>query len=119
MTTVTSCPQCRQNLQVTPELVGTVVRCPGCQHTFTAAGDDAVPSGPPPLPSDHVPPWDQPAAPAKAEAFERPLEEGDERKDNTPPKKRRERSRDGTAAGGVPKPKSHLITEHRGAVVLV
>ena len=37
----TNCPNCQQSLQLPEEVVGRTVRCPSCQHQFTAAA--AVP----------------------------------------------------------------------------
>lgn len=37
-----SCPKCATPLQIPPQLVGRLVRCPRCQATFTAAAADAA-----------------------------------------------------------------------------
>src|SRR5262245_52053262 len=40
-----ACPSCRQQLRMGEELVGQLVRCPGCLHEFVAGGENAVPMG--------------------------------------------------------------------------
>ena len=61
MITIVACPACQQHLQVPPAQVGKQVRCPGCEHVFTAdsAGNATSGSAPPPLPANHVPAWDR------------------------------------------------------------
>jgi predicted Zn finger-like uncharacterized protein len=55
---ILNCPQCQRPLRVTDELLGRLVKCPACQHTFTAptsvepapvplaAGEPSEPGGP-------------------------------------------------------------------------
>jgi predicted Zn finger-like uncharacterized protein len=50
MTETLACPSCRRPLRVPDDLVGRAVRCPSCDHTFTApdAGDGGTASEEPP-----------------------------------------------------------------------
>jgi lipopolysaccharide-induced tumor necrosis factor-alpha factor len=56
MTHLTECPACRHELQVPPELLGQLVKCPMCAKTFTApatfvdASSQNVGTPPPPPP---------------------------------------------------------------------
>lgn len=45
MQTLVTCPDCKKQLRVPDELLGTAVQCPECNHMFTAssAGDDEPP----------------------------------------------------------------------------
>ncbi len=91
MSTVVTCPQCRQNLQVPPEMLGKEVRCPACQRIFTANGDGARPPVPPPLAPDDVPEWDY-AQPLEDEDTDMPREEK--------PRKRKKSRSKGSSGGG-------------------
>ena len=131
MPAVVSCPQCRQNLHLPEQLIGSTVRCPMCQRAFTASLD-SVSAGPPPLPSG-VPSGGAPAGPAPAvsapsapapsapaeEEYEKPLEDPGEKKR----KRRKELSRYGTGTGGLygdlMKEQRRKATEHRGVLILV
>jgi hypothetical protein len=121
MTTIVSCPQCRQSLQVTPELVGAQVRCPACRHEFAA--NTEAPATPPP-PGTAAPPETTapPGAEKDEEEFEQPLPD-DDVKNKKPRKRRREMSRYGTGAGGyysdLLKEQRRRTTEHRGVLILV
>jgi predicted Zn finger-like uncharacterized protein len=56
MSDTISCPSCRRTLRVPESLLGQLVKCPTCQHAFTAALEDAPPprkeAAPPPPPRD-------------------------------------------------------------------
>ena len=41
MSHLITCPECKKQLQVLDDLVGKMVQCPECRHTFTAAAPDA------------------------------------------------------------------------------
>lgn len=68
MTHLTECPACRHELQVPPELLGQLVKCPMCAKTFTAPATfvDASSQN---LTPPSVPP---PFHPAHAETIESP-----------------------------------------------
>ena len=51
MSNVISCPSCRRQLRVPAELLGQLVKCPSCNHTFAGALDELAPEEPPPLPA--------------------------------------------------------------------
>jgi predicted Zn finger-like uncharacterized protein len=74
-----SCPECQRKLRVPPELIGKLVKCPTCSHTFTA---DLTRHAAPPEPE---------SAPV---AVERPLRTskvgGDEEEDRSRRRPRRE-----------------------------
>lgn len=59
------CPTCQRPLRVPEELLGRLVRCPGCQGTFTAT-DPAVKPPPVPPPAQQFQPPPAPAAPPPA-----------------------------------------------------
>jgi predicted Zn finger-like uncharacterized protein len=42
MTTTTACPSCSRQLRVPEDLLGRLVKCPSCSHTFTAEASGAV-----------------------------------------------------------------------------
>jgi hypothetical protein len=73
MITIVACPACQQNLQVPPAQFGKPVRCPGCEHVFSAdsAGISAGRPAPPPLPANHVPAWE------RGDELAEPIEEVD------------------------------------------
>lgn len=61
------CDSCRRELRVPDELLGKLVKCPSCGHTFTAIEQDAV-AVPVAGPADSAPPArpaDQPARPPR------------------------------------------------------
>ena len=70
MTTVISCPQCKNDLQVPPESVGREARCPLCAHVFTAA-NTLVRTAPPPVPAERSPIWER----SPEGALAKPLDE--------------------------------------------
>jgi hypothetical protein len=119
MTHVVSCPHCRQGLQVPPEFVGQEVRCPACQKTFTAQVEEplelpgAVQAGAPPA-------GGSPLDLNEEDEFEKPLEEGGDRKKR---RKRKEVSRYGTGSGGLYadllKDQRKRTSDHRGVLILV
>jgi hypothetical protein len=71
-----ACPSCRRPLRMGDELLGTLVRCPGCNHEFvadaslrseitSAPGEDrGVPPPPPPVDDPRIREGEPPARPA-------------------------------------------------------
>src|SRR5437868_3879022 len=82
MTTAVACPACQQNLLVPPEQLGQDVRCPGCEHVFTATDMAVRSAAPPAAPATApatVPPAVPPPLPAGVPEWEKPPEEDLER----------------------------------------
>ncbi len=52
MTITTPCPSCGRGLRIPEHLAGSLVRCPGCQATFTAEGTGK--ESPPAAPADRA-----------------------------------------------------------------
>ncbi|MBE6381255.1 MAG: hypothetical protein E7047_10045 [Lentisphaerae bacterium] len=65
----TPCPQCKTVLQVSTELIGSVVACPTCGHTFTVS-DPAADVAAPPISTPQFTP--QQPAPGAAPQFSAP-----------------------------------------------
>ncbi len=129
MSTVIACPQCRQNLQVPPEMLGKEVRCPGCQHIFTADADGVragVPplTVPPPLPPDDLPEWEKPRPGGEPDDdFAEPLEDADTDADGAEKPRKRKQSRKGSSGGGyyeeLTRKQRKMQAPHRGVTVLL
>jgi hypothetical protein len=138
MLTVIACPECKQNLQVPPDLVGMTVRCPACERTFTAeinhsrsagAPTDDVPvvdvqplAEPPPLPADNVPAaavpeWDKPRQGEPSEELAQPLQE-----EPDPAEKKRDRKAKSKGTGyydELMRRQRKRMEPHRGVLVLL
>lgn len=67
MPAIVTCPECGGKLRVPDDLMGSAVRCPRCNATFSAAGGpNAAPADWPESPLERV--ADGPAAPAEPDA---------------------------------------------------
>ena len=140
MTTVIACPACQQSLQVPPEQLGQEVRCPACEHVFTALDTAVRGAGPPPLPAlpalpalpgddipvrdvvvEDVPAWEKPPE----EEFEKPLEEDEAEKLERRRRKQEEKkarkldTSKGSIAKELARRQDKMKKEHRGPLVLI
>lgn len=85
------CPACRAPLELPVTLLGTPVRCGGCQHLFTAPPPAPTPRRATPIPVPAAPP-PGPARPSRYK--DRAPRDDDE--DDAPPRKPRPRARKGS-----------------------
>jgi predicted Zn finger-like uncharacterized protein len=135
MTTVVACPACQQNLQVPPEQLGQEVRCPGCEHVFTAVDTAVRSAGPPPLPPplpggdipvrdvvvEDVPAWEKPSE----DELEKPLEEDEAEKLERRRRKKEEKkarkldTSKGSIYSDLTRRQGKMLSEHRGPLVLI
>jgi hypothetical protein len=131
MTTIASCPECKQSLRVPDDMIGEQVQCPGCQHIFLARAEPVTskaappappkPPAPPPVPaanpSEHVAEWDKSRnSSAAEEEFASPLAEDEAPGEEKKPRKRKEkekRSKGGSSGGGI-----FDQVMHRGPLIL-
>ncbi len=109
MPEIITCPACQRRLNLPESVMGQLVKCPSCGHTFTAA----VTTSPPPAPA---PRYDRPPPPR---GYDRPPPRHDDR--DCPPRRHddedyerpeRPRYRDEDYDGRYARP-------HRGALILV
>jgi hypothetical protein len=129
MTTVVACPECKQNLKLPAEHLGQDVRCPGCEHVFTAsAGTDITASrsaAPPPVPDTAVPAWEKPheddlAKPLdeeEAAEIEADATEAERRKRRKEEKKTRKKG--SSTYDDLMQRQRKMQSEHRGVLILV
>jgi hypothetical protein len=90
-----ACPECGETLQVPGELLGKLVQCPQCKHSFTATADE-TPTPAEPVPVDSAVSDDRPK-----ESSRRPVPVDNDDEDAPPPSIKKDKPGRVTAIGAM------------------
>jgi predicted Zn finger-like uncharacterized protein len=108
-----NCPACKRQLRVPDNLIGQVVKCPGCKEAFTAVADDPAP-----------PPERQ--SQSQSQSSRRPEPEEDFREEEPAPERRIRRrdedlgnDDDDDRGRGSRRRSRRNLAPHRGTLILV
>ena len=102
-----TCPACQRQLRVPDNLVGQMVKCPGCKEAFKAVVEEAPPEPPPSRrPPDDDDRYRDEAPPPERRVSRRDDDDLDEGDDDRGERRSRRRSR-------------RNLTPHRGTLILV